>query len=297
MTSANFVRQRAKLRQKCQCKPYRIGAQVSPGHAVISLITYTIGDVMNIIDNIKVEKTQHIRTENNYFWQLDSKIIVWAPYASNEEKGAHILNTCGSYDEWMCFPNELRFSLFDFSLMSISFFVPDTMLEENDQEKFKENISNIKISRSSIKLLENCSDFRFEFCEYKYFDKSSNILYGFTKSLAEDGLLHELIVVDDDVGLIFSNEKLSGWCLSNAPKYISIGFERVNGCDDIEIVNLMLSLFNDVEFEKMEGGCNTTKTKLKQVLKYVNEKSFEIHSDLRKYIADTIEHCLDFYWG
>jgi hypothetical protein len=252
---------------------------------------------MEIANNVPVERIEKTSgSKNRCYWQIGEKSVCWVPYKSFSEKEQHIQSTIGSHDIMMCFSNELRFNSDDFVLESVSLFVPEETIPEDDYKLLNVKLAVINSQYSSFKLESKVNNFKFDLANKAIYDKDRDVLLGASEYLLENAEKTEIHLVDKDVGLYFTDENLSGWLLKGASNKVSIDFENVSSSDSSALLEIYYSIYNSQSMALMESENEEMKINIVNAIEEIKSR-FVVNRGLAGYILDAFENSLDFYYG
>jgi hypothetical protein len=257
---------------------------------------------MKIADDLYVKTSETVYCENYCFWSFSAKSISWVPYDSDLGKKEHLLETVGTYDESLCYPNEFRFDIQTRELTSLVLEVPENTLPKESLSQLESLFGLVNLGMpQGIRLLDDSfsRNIRLSLAEYIHYRHADDSLYGVTSLLLESDVKPEFVYLDSNLILIFIDDMLAGWVFLNAS--INLGLDALNPAehkkDNSLIVQNFYSIFSSENQEKMMDEDEIVKKKLVEFLSQISADEYDVDARLSDDISALLTNSLDFYYG
>ncbi|HBE18679.1 MAG TPA: hypothetical protein DEG17_02080 [Cyanobacteria bacterium UBA11149] len=209
--------------------------------------------IVKILDSVFAEVIKESHLQISPRWMLDSLAVVVASFNSMEEYERQIMETFGSFDSMGSGAEGMRFGQKDLLLKSVWFRVPEVNLPSDKVSLLWQN------QEPQIGLLHLLSgqEFHLDPTDVRWFDPNTGILICMTEeSLTVAGERLRLRIAED-FDLLFVDQKLCGWLLSSAEKYLVELWETSYSTEaDKELKALIyesLDLVSEPNIEKMDN--------------------------------------------
>jgi hypothetical protein len=228
-------------------------------------------------------------------WEVRDRSILVGPYKSGEEHEHHVVSeTVGSGNWYKSEFDEFRFDKTDLLLRSIWLQVPEKNIAENPIKSWMEKIPIVGALR-----LSESEYFAPEPTDLRWFDPEGNLLvciYNYALAEFKDRIR---LCIATDVELIFGDNQLCGWILSQPLHYVTQGWEDPHlANEDSEVKSIAskyLQLVSEDFIEQMEDEDPDV---LQDLLDIKNKsRNTSNLSYQRKVFAECIESIINQFYG
>ncbi len=251
---------------------------------------------LELTSSVKTEVVTGAQLASNPRWMLDGRTVLLGPYYSSEEHEQHLGQTVGSTDWLWSASDELRFDQKTLLLQSILFSVPDTTLPSTFSLDAWQTVSeDVGLLR-----LSNAKDFELETTDFRWMDAQGQALTCVNQRATENVSQHLKLRINENMELLFADEKFCGWVLLQPARFIVDAWEKPElENDDKELTNLVsvyLALLTEPYIEQMEDRNSLVLHALREL--YERTSSEDNHSSkqqsiLRATIAEKLDRFYD----
>ncbi len=229
-------------------------------------------------------------------WMLDGRTVLLGPYYSSEEHEQYLGQTVGSTDWLWSASDELRFDQKTLLLQSVSFGVP----EANPPSTFSLNVWQTASEEVGLIRLLSTQNFELETTDFRWMDAQGKVLICVNKHAVEDVSQHLKLRINENMELLFADEKLCGWSLLQPTRFIVDAWEKpeieIEDDEFTKLVSTYLSLFTEPYIEQMEDHNSQVLHALRELYEHASSKdnySSKRRSILRDATADKLDRFYD----
>ena len=209
---------------------------------------------VELCDSVTAEVVYGIHLQSKPRWGLRELSLITGPYYSGDEHEQHFLRTIGSGSWYRSEFDELRFGKEDMILQSIWFHVPEKSLSSDELINEWRDLEPI----DGLLRLKSSQSFQLDPTEFRLMEPDGTLFMCVTQRAISEKDNRLRLRLADDLDLLFANQCLCGWLLSNPSQYLVSSWEApcINKPDSkfAALLYEYLTLVVEPNVDRMEKG-------------------------------------------